>query len=125
MTPDMVSELALVPTRTGRWEGPPACETATPETAWQIGREHDGYALVTFESLAANLLETLRRVYAHCDLPLTDAVAQAAERMPSRFSGKTVSAAEVANAWRSKLSPEHTVLVDRILADSPVRSFWE
>lgn len=95
------------------------------ETAWQIGREHDGYALVTFESLAANLLETLRRVYAHCDLPLTDAVAQAAERMPSRFSGKTVSAAEVANAWRSKLSPEHTVLVDRILADSPVRSFWE
>ena len=36
MTPDMVSELALVPTRTGRWEGPPACETATPDTAWQI-----------------------------------------------------------------------------------------
>ena len=36
MTPDIVSELALVPTRTGRWEGPPACETATPDTAWQI-----------------------------------------------------------------------------------------
>ncbi len=94
------------------------------ESTWEAGRRHRAYKCVTFESLAADLPGTLRDVYAHCGLALPGSVLAAAERMPSRFSGKAEAAGEIAAAWRRKLDPADVERVDHVLEGSPIRGLW-
>lgn len=94
------------------------------ETTWKHGGDEPQYKLVTFESLAADLDSALRSVYEHCGLAWTREVAAAASIIPSRFSGKRVSAREIAEAWRTTLDPRYVEMVDRILDQSPLGQIW-
>jgi len=87
------------------------------EAICEAGEGRPGYRLVVYERLAADPIAVMRDVYAACGLPWTTEVAAGMNAI-SRESEN------IADAWRSKLAPEHRALVERILAGSPLRSIW-
>ncbi len=95
------------------------------ETLWKIGQNQEQYKLLTFEKLAGDFLTTLQQVYKYCDLPFTTSIVDASPTMVSRFSGKRVSASEVANKWRDELELKDIEIIEKVLYESPLLSFWD
>ncbi len=93
---------------------------------WRYVNEaiHDGglglanYKRLLFEELAEDPLRTTEDVYAFCGLPWTDDVAAEVGRIAS-------GSKKIARAWKDELEPSVVDVIERVLGDSPMRSWWD
>jgi len=89
----------------------------TNEVIHNAGRNLPNYMLVVYERLAANTVKLTRDMYEFCGLPWTDEI----ERAVRRESSDSIS---ISNSWQEKLSTQQIDLVNRMLAESSIQSWW-
>ena len=87
------------------------------ETLFELGRSSPRYLHIVYEQLAAEPVPIMQRIYQMCELEWTDAVQVEVERVCS-------SSGSIAAKWRGNLTPDRIELVKRILAPSPMASWW-
>jgi hypothetical protein len=87
------------------------------EAIHQAGQGNPGYRLVIYEDLARDPVDVGRSIYRGCGLEW-DARTEDAVRALS--SGSQAFASE----WREKLTAEQKAMVESILKDSSMRSYW-
>ncbi|MFA9479094.1 sulfotransferase [Phycisphaerales bacterium AB-hyl4] len=85
------------------------------EMIHRLGESRPNYHLLIYEHLAADPVTQTRRLYDACRLDFTPAIERAVQ--------PTASPA-IARAWRNKLTAEDQHLIDTILTDSPLNTFW-
>ena len=109
-----------------RW-GDPAAMSVEESELWywryaaeQIhgaGEGRDHYLPITFEALAAEPVEMTRRLYAFSGLPWRG-------ELEPRIKALCADSERIANQWRDRLGDSDVALIDSILEDSPLRSWW-
>ncbi len=88
------------------------------ERTWQAGNGRPGYLRVIFEHLTENPAPVARDVYEFCGLPWSDWIA---ERVTKISSGSK----KIAAAWKDELDASVVGVVERVLDDSPLATWWE
>ncbi|MFW6336949.1 MAG: sulfotransferase, partial [Phycisphaeraceae bacterium] len=88
------------------------------ETVHAAGVNRDTYHRIIYEQLVADPVGQMRDLYEVCGLPFT-------ARVEQRILDASQSSGQIARQWRDKLSPEQIALVERILAQSSMRQWWD
>lgn len=96
------------------------------ESLYAAGQGNPAYLRLIYEDLVEAPLANARKAYAFCGLPWDAHVEGIVTRglgdsIWGKLSGTPTS---VASAWRTKLSPEHIRIVERIVHDSPLMAWW-
>ena len=87
------------------------------ETIYLSGREYEQFHQFIYEEVAREVVDNARRAYGACGLEWTDAVEKAVLR------GAEDSKA-IADKWRQRLTSTQMALVDRILGQTAIASWW-
>jgi hypothetical protein len=87
------------------------------ETIHKAGEGNPRYQLILYGNLVRDPVETSRSLYQDCGLEWDDSIEQAIRRSSQR-SG------EIATAWQHALDAEQIALVERILEQSAMRTWW-
>lgn len=91
---------------------------SSAETTYLIGRERERFHQFVYEEVVRDVLDNARRAYAACSLEWTKAVEQEVLR-GARDSRS------IADKWRQQLTPSQMALVDRILEQTRIGSWWK
>jgi len=88
------------------------------EIIYEAGQDSDGYLRITYEQLASDPAATTRMIYSRCGLEWNRATEASVLRMSHESRA-------IADRWRTNISRKHRQLVDHVLADSVMDSWWD
>jgi hypothetical protein len=88
------------------------------EAIHEAGAESSHYRLINYERMTVDPIGTARDVFEFCGLPWESDTEH-------RVAGTAAESKSIAKAWRDRLSAEDVALIERILDDSPLNSWWD
>jgi len=88
------------------------------EALYEAGRSSPAYRRVLYEDLAHEPLRVTREVYEFCGLTWNEAIGAGVASI-ARGSER------IASAWKDELEPQMVQLVEKVLDDGPMASWWE
>ena len=96
------------------------------EVIYQAGHGKPNYRRIIYEDLSCEPLAIARQVYEHCNLEWSSAIeGRINAGLDKSVWGKlSKSPAEVAEAWKSELSPEHLRLAHKVMEKSIMSDWW-
>ncbi len=97
------------------------------EKIYLAGQGKPSYMRIVYENLAENILSQAKEIYAFCGLPwdkMTEnrIIEGSKETRWEKLSGTSI---DVSKAWEKKLTPEHKLLVEKVLAGSVMQDWWD
>ena len=96
------------------------------EEIHHAGAGRRGHRMVRYEDLVAEPVEVAQELFAHLGMPFTPTAEHAVRDGLSRsvWGPVQTSTSDRAEGWREALSAEHLALVERMLADGPMSTWW-
>ena len=82
------------------------------------GAGSDSYERVIYENLARHPVPLMSGIYGRCGLAWSRAIERAVQR-------ESADSMAIANRWRTQLTGDEVAIVERVLAASPARAWWE
>jgi len=96
------------------------------EEIFRIGKEYANYLFVTYEQVSQDPLSFAKQIYNFCDIPWeesTEASIKAGLSI-SMWGKLSAKPSEIAETWKTRLSPDYKDLADRVLKDSILEEYW-
>ncbi|MBT9317470.1 sulfotransferase family protein [Leptothoe spongobia] len=96
------------------------------EKLYQAGQGYKQYTCIVYEQVVQEPLSYAEKIYDFCNLPNDDRLKETIrQRLGQSVWGKlSGSSKSVAEAWKTKLSSENIEIVNRVLDESFMRSWW-
>ena len=97
------------------------------EIIYSNGKNKPNYHLLVYEKIVSSPLELSKQIYHHCGLQWN----KKTEKIILNGLNKSVwgslsgEPSDIAKAWETKLTPEHKTLINKILNNSKMKSWWE
>jgi Sulfotransferase family len=89
------------------------------ESMYAAGQGRPGYMRIVYEELAQDPVAKAREVYAFCGVDWTGQVEATLMK-----EAKAETATSIASSWKSNLPAEHLNVIEHIVRDSPIMSWW-